>query len=559
MSQKQSMNTQEISKYNAFYLESDKKRARIGLLILIFPIVVFSINDFAIYGLTQFFYGLSALRGCLLICTIIWFIYLPRMEHYSTYEGLMALWTFGAAASILLINFTRPPAYLPIQVTITILFTLLAFTILPNRLRYQTLSAAIVTSGEIGIILFYANGLAANVITSGLAGLILAFTVGFVSSWQLERYRKENFAAHEQLRLSRDFSEAKYQQIVEKLPEMVVELDNRGKVIFANQRALELTGYTKEELQSNFDANNLVAPEDLERSRANMKKMFAGGMRHSNEYTFIRKDGKRFPVLSTSVAVRDENGNIVGARGIISDLTERKVMEKQLKDSERLAAIGQTAGMVGHDIRNPLQAIVAELYLARKNMSQMPEGNERQEGLNSVAFVEDQVDYINKIVSDLQDYARPLNPEYSIVDLSSLLNSVFDTIALPDTIKLKVELGDNLTLKTDPTFVKRAVTNLVNNAVQAMPDGGELGVSVEKSTDCVAVCVSDTGVGIPDNVKASLFKPLTTTKAKGQGLGLAVVKRLVEGLNGNVRFESEQGKGTKFFIELPEPGQNHVF
>jgi signal transduction histidine kinase len=294
-----------------------------------------------------------------------------------------------------------------------------------------------------------------------------------------------------------------------------------------------------------------VAPEDIERSRKNMQLMFAGGIRQSSEYTWIRKDGRRFPVLLTSVPVKDEKGNIVGARGIISDLTERKAMEKQLQDGERLAAIGQTAGMIGHDIRNPLQAIVSELYMAKEVMTQMPDGKDKQEGLESVNFVQEQIDYVNKIVTDLQDYARPLKPEYSIVDLSDLLVSVFDTITLSDTIRLKVDVKDNLKLKTDPTFVKRAVTNLVNNAVQAMPDGGELGLSVQKREDCVVVCVSDTGNGIPDSVKDNLFKPLTTTKAKGQGLGLAVVKRLVEGLNGKVHFESEQGKGTKFFLELP--------
>jgi signal transduction histidine kinase len=95
------------------------------------------------------------------------------------------------------------------------------------------------------------------------------------------------------------------------------------------------------------------------------------------------------------------------------------------------------------------------------------------------------------------------------------------------------------------------MTNLVNNAIQAMPDGGELKVTVHEKEDSQVVSVSDTGKGIPENVKADLFKPLVTTKAKGQGLGLAVVKRLVEALNGKVTVESEVGKGTKFTIILP--------
>ena len=99
--------------------------------------------------------------------------------------------------------------------------------------------------------------------------------------------------------------------------------------------------------------------------------------------------------------------------------------------------------------------------------------------------------------------------------------------------------------------MQRALTNLVNNAIQSMPDGGELGLTAYKEENGVVISVSDTGKGIPEDVKLNLFKPLMTTKAKGQGLGLAVVKRLVEGLNGQVSFESEEGKGTKFIIELP--------
>ncbi len=241
-----------------------------------------------------------------------------------------------------------------------------------------------------------------------------------------------------------------------------------------------------------------------------------------------------------------------GQVGILfRDITGHKNMEKQMQDNERMAAIGQTAGMVGHDIRNPLQAIVGELFLARQMMAEAPKSKNVSEALESINLIQEQVDYINKIVSDLQDYARPLNPEYSIVDLSDLVVNVFDTITVPDKIKINVNMKGSMQLKTDPTFIKRSITNLVNNAVQAMPDGGELGLTAQKKEGSIVVTISDTGQGIPEHVKANLFKPLTTTKSKGQGLGLAVVKRLVEGLNGRVSFESEEGKGTKFTIELP--------
>ena len=211
---------------------------------------------------------------------------------------------------------------------------------------------------------------------------------------------------------------------------------------------------------------------------------------------------------------------------IFEDITQRKAMEKQLQDNERMAAIGQTAGMVGHDIRNPLQAIVSELFLAKQVMAEAPKNTDTSDALESINLIQEQVDYISKIVADLQDYARQLNPEYDVVNLSDLLVSVFDTIVLPDKIKLNFDVKGALKLKTDPTFVKRAITNLVNNAIQAMPDGGELGLTAQKKEGSIVVTISDTGQGIPEHVKANLFKPFMTTKSKGQGLGLAVVKRL---------------------------------
>jgi len=124
--------------------------------------------------------------------------------------------------------------------------------------------------------------------------------------------------------------DAKFKELVNLLPEMVFEIDANAHVVFANARALELTGYSKEDLEKGFDANCLVAPEDRSRSKENMKIMFDGNMRQSNEYTFIRKDGTRFPVSLSSVPIVHDR-KIIGARGVVVDITESKKAEKELK------------------------------------------------------------------------------------------------------------------------------------------------------------------------------------------------------------------------------------
>jgi two-component system, NtrC family, nitrogen regulation sensor histidine kinase NtrY len=120
-----------------------------------------------------------------------------------------------------------------------------------------------------------------------------------------------------------------------------------------------------------------------------------------------------------------------------------------------------------------------------------------------------------------------------------------------ETIKLSVNVRDAEKNRTAPTLLERAITNVVNNAIQAMPEGGKLEVCGEKKDSRIVVSVSDTGVGIPDEVKPKLFTPMMTTKTKGQGFGLAASKRIIKVMKGTISFESEKGKGTKFTIELP--------
>ena len=243
--------------------------------------------------------------------------------------------------------------------------------------------------------------------------------------------------------------------------------------------------------------------------------------------------------------------NVVGT--LFRDITGRKKMEKQLQDSERLAAIGATAGMVGHDIRNPLQAITGDLFLAKSELSELPENGNKNNALESLDEIQNNVDYINKIVADLQDFARPLNPRAQETDITSIFNEMLK-IGIPENVKVTVNVEDKARhIMADPDFLKRIVGNLTLNAVQAMPDGGELAVRayLDGQTNDILITVKDTGVGIPEDVKPKLFTPMMTTKSKGQGFGLAVVKRMAEGLGGTVCFESEEGKGTTFIVRFP--------
>ncbi len=235
-------------------------------------------------------------------------------------------------------------------------------------------------------------------------------------------------------------------------------------------------------------------------------------------------------------------------QGIIIVVEDKTEEEK----TARLSAIGATAGMVGHDIRNPLQAITGDLYLIKESIKSMPESETKKEVVESLDSIETNINYINKIVADLQDYSRSLKPEYSNFNLADLITSVLQTFSRQNNLEISLNSNSPFLIRSDYAIIRRILTNLIVNAIQAMQSGGKLTVSSCRKDNNILILVEDTGEGIPEDIKPKLFSPMMTTKAKGQGLGLAVVKRLVEALKGTISFESQKGKGTKFIIQLPE-------
>ena len=237
---------------------------------------------------------------------------------------------------------------------------------------------------------------------------------------------------------------------------------------------------------------------------------------------------------------------------LFNDISERRALEKQLQDQERLAAIGATAGMVGHDIRNPLQSIIGELFLSKKELENLPESDATNYLKESIQSIEDNAFYINKIVTDLQDYAKPLMASIEETNFKKIVDDVLVTLKAPENVKVTYSIEPYFEkINTDSSAMKRIITNLCSNAIQAMPKGGKLTLTAVHNGDTVIISVQDTGVGIAEETKEKLFKPLFTTKSKGQGFGLAVVKKLTESLNGKVTVESKVGKGTQFILEFP--------
>lgn len=232
--------------------------------------------------------------------------------------------------------------------------------------------------------------------------------------------------------------------------------------------------------------------------------------------------------------------------------------------------------MVGHDLRNPLQAItnaVSVLKEAAKKLdsrlnsyqevlsslqkpipSQIRQDTNRivEERFDIIHIIDESVDYANKVVTDLQDYARPLKPEPVETSLHQLINDILSSITVPETVKVSTAIEENFPkLMVDPALMKRVFINIITNALQAMPDRGRLTIRASKTEETAFISIQDTSVGIPEENLPKLFQPLYTTKAKGTGFGLAVCRRLVEAHDGSITVESEVDRGSTFTVQIP--------
>jgi PAS domain S-box-containing protein len=364
-------------------------------------------------------------------------------------------------------------------------------------------------------------------------------------------------------------SENKYRRLYETSQDAIMARDLHANMIDCNQAYARMLGYSKQELE-HIPVQQLIPEKWLEQREEVNKKVLETGESIVYEREYLRKDGSVFPASIRTWPLTDEKGKKIGVWSIIRDITEQKELQKkleqqaenleklveertrQLKNAERLATIGQTAGMVGHDIRNPLQGILGDLYLAKRDLASLQESEEKGSMRESLESIEQNILYINKIVADLQDYAKPLNPCTEETDLKLIIDELLKKNGLPENIKREVRVNSEAReVMVDPAYMRRILGNLIFNAVQAMPDGGKLKICAFREDQNVAITVGDTGVGISEEVKSRLFTPLFTTKSKGQGFGLAVVKRLTEALSGTVTFKSIEGKGTTFTIRLP--------
>lgn len=273
--------------------------------------------------------------------------------------------------------------------------------------------------------------------------------------------------------------------------------------------------------------------------------------RHETEIELKKKDGQGFPVTLTVNKFIDATGNLGGYIFMAKDITERKKLEYRVFQSEKLAAIGQLAAGLAHEINNPLFVISGRLELL------LEESALSEKLRTDLALINSQADRIRRLVDQMLNFARKTPPKIKSVDINEVVESVFPLLAfqkLPDQkIEVVRELCPNLPpTKGDFNQLQEVFLNLIVNAYQAMPQGGKLTVRTVNIQSLFAeIKISDTGHGIDTADLKNIFMPFFTTKKIGTGLGLSICYNIIKNHNGIIDVESQVGKGTSFVIRLP--------
>ena len=343
-------------------------------------------------------------------------------------------------------------------------------------------------------------------------------------------------------------SEARLQSILESAVDAIVVIDAGGRIETFNPAAERLFGYAASEVNGQNVSILMPAPYRDQHDQYIANYLTTGKAKIigiGREIVGRRKDGSTFPA-SLSVGEMSVGGERKFT-GLLHDLTARVRVEAQLREQAALVRLGEMAAVIAHEVKNPLAAIRGAIQVIGKRLT--PDGREAAVVGDIIA----RIDALNQLVKDLLLFARPPRPNPTAFDPSALLSTTASLMA-EDAAHRDVEVavsGMSPMVLADADLLKIVFLNLFINSAHAMRGKGVIAVSITTDRGFCEIAVSDTGPGIPPEIRDKLFTPFVTTKSRGTGLGLSTVKRLVEAHDGQVRVECPPDGGTTITVVLP--------
>ncbi|MDW7772588.1 MAG: ATP-binding protein [Desulfobulbaceae bacterium] len=339
--------------------------------------------------------------------------------------------------------------------------------------------------------------------------------------------------------------------LVAKLPVGIIATDKSGRITTWNAAATEMTGIQAEKACGKRP-ENILPPEFAVFFTPQISSSGSGNGQAREKEITIPLNGRKESLLCHINTVHEENSDeYKGQVLLISNLTELKDLEKVMRENERLAAVGRMAAGVAHEVRNPLSSIKGLAFLLKGKFDKDSRDSE------TAGLLIQEVERINRTVSELLSFARPASLELQKVSLKELLDKNFQLIS-SDTqssaITISLETEENLKcVLGDKDRLNQVFLNLLLNAVQSMDTGGKLTVRAinDERDNSVKVTIEDTGCGIAQEHMTQLFYPYFTTKPGGTGIGLAISQKIVSDHKGTIKIDSIPGNGTVVTVELP--------
>lgn len=333
--------------------------------------------------------------------------------------------------------------------------------------------------------------------------------------------------------------------VVDNMANGLISVDNQCKIVTNNLLADQILGFEEKKLKGRH-ISEIFKVEDLE-----IEDTISSGKGFlEKEINYRRNDKEIIPISVSATQLIDEEGSSMGAVLILRDLREVKELQEKVKRTERMASLGRLAAGVAHEIRNPLSSIRGFAQYFKNRFA--PDTEDQ----NYASIMIKEVDRLNRVISELLDFAKPAEPDFKEEEIREILEhslKLIETDIKLKDIKISLKIEEGLgKVRVDKDQMTQAFLNIFLNSIDAIEKEGKISVSVRKTKEReqIEVKISDNGHGIPKDNLSKLFDPFFTTRKNGTGLGLAIVHKIIENHKAEIEVQSEEGKGSTFTIFL---------
>jgi len=341
-----------------------------------------------------------------------------------------------------------------------------------------------------------------------------------------------------------------FRTIFEEVEEDIILLDTKGVIVDVNRNVHERKGMHREDILglSCWEVEGSDFCCESFDGRCPFKTTLRSGRKAEEIHSYVDESGRMRYFRVYTYPVFDANRKLTHIMEIRRDITNRTNMELRLQQSEKMAAIGELATYIAHEIRNPLFAIGGFANSLLRSPSLDETAREK------VSIILQESRRLDGILKSILNFARPTDARQTVVDINRVIRDTMDVMSMAckeKGIETRLELARNIArVKGDTEMLKQCLINMIKNAMEAMPDGGVLTIRTSLTGSHVRVELLDTGRGIPQELRDKVFNPFFSTKEQGAGLGLPMTKKIVEEMGGKVELHSKSGEGTRIVLDL---------